>query len=89
MQERTFCFLTKFTSMLGTMEKIYNVSGKERVEGKCMEKSREQSTLIITTIRISPVKADKSVKVNTKTSRICATEKQGNPVFGKKSGRIT
>ena len=74
--------------MLGTMAKVYYVSEKERVEGKYMEKWREQSTLIITTIRILPVRADKYMKENTKTSRICAMEKWRNPVFRKKSGRI-
>lgn len=88
MKERTFCFFTKFTSMLGTMTKVYYVSEKETVEGKYMEKWREQSALIITTVQILLARADKYMKDNTKTSRICEMEKQRNPVFRKKSGRI-
>lgn len=61
--------------------------GPSRGEGVNGE-MREQSTLIITTIWILPVRADKHVKENTKTSRICAMEKWGNPVFRKKPGRI-
>ncbi|XP_074996696.1 uncharacterized protein LOC142078059 [Calonectris borealis] len=41
------------------MTKVYDVSEKQRVAGKYMEKWREQSTLIITTIWIWPVRADK------------------------------
>lgn len=87
MKERTFCFLTTCTSVLGTMAKVYYVPEEERVEGQSMEKRREQSTLV-TAIRILPVRPEKHMKENTKTSRICATEKQGNPFFRKKSGGI-